>query len=114
MTDNLSPARHIIETTCAHATPRSHNPEVYVEGTWGRLKVDRFDGHVYGLYDAPECPNGERGYHDIVRVDVAEWKHTYPNEEFNGCDILDIGYWMADGTYEPPVLDWRYENNLIP
>jgi hypothetical protein len=42
----------------------------------------------------------------IVRFDLAEYRTAYPNYE-GDTDILDIGYWMADGKYEPPEPEFR-------
>ena len=54
---------------------------------------------------------GTGGYkkaHLPVRVDVAEWKARYPGEDVAaGHDILDFGYWMKNGKYEPPCEGWR-------
>lgn len=47
------------------------------------------------------------GYPDIVRVDVDEYRRAYPDEEVDTVDILDIGYWLTDGRYEPPEPDYR-------
>jgi len=47
---------------------------------------------------------------DIVRVDVEEWKRTYPGEEVAAWhDILDFGTWSRDGRYAGPDPEWRRE-----
>jgi hypothetical protein len=96
--------------TCAFSTPPAKRKPVPVSGSWGTIRVDPYDGWVVQLTDEPyEYKDGERGYRDIERFDIAEWLKFYPNEEFNGCDILDIGYWLKDGTYEPPCGGFREE-----
>jgi hypothetical protein len=94
-----------------HATPRTQRQTASVTGSWGTLIVDPFDGHVFRLENEPtEYEAGETGYRDIVRIDIAEWLKAYPNEsEFKGADILDVGHWFRDGTYEAPELEWRKE-----
>ena len=39
----------------------------------------------------------------VVRFDVEEFRQFY-NESPTSVDILDIGYWLDDGTYELPAL----------
>lgn len=83
-------------------------------GSWGAVEFDTTTGNVVALHDEPASyivENGveERGYRDIVKVDVAEWRKTYPNETLGDVDVLDVGYWIRGGSYEPPVEDWRAE-----
>lgn len=47
-----------------------------------------------------------------ARVDLAELKATY-GALSDMYDILDVGYWLADGTYEPPCLHWREERDQM-
>jgi hypothetical protein len=44
-----------------------------------------------------------------VKIDVEEWKRRYPGELPGGGthDVLDFGYWYADGRYEEPAEGWR-------
>lgn len=58
----------------------------------------------YAAFGNAACP-----YDDIVRFDVEEWRRTYPSEEPEGMDILDIGFWTPEGVYTGPELDWREE-----
>lgn len=46
---------------------------------------------------------------DINMFDLVEWKHYWQRNPDHDFDILDLGYWLKDGSYEPPVLDWRQE-----
>ena len=49
-----------------------------------------------------------------VRIDVAELAKAYPDETIANqtYDILDVGYWTADGRYEAPEEDFREELRL--
>lgn len=54
-------------------------------------------------------------FSSITRFDFGEYKRYYNTENApEHLDILDIGYWYADG-YEQPVESWREElrNNEI-
>jgi hypothetical protein len=45
-------------------------------------------------------------------VNTGEWHLRYPQERFDrqgSIDILDIGYWSADGVYTAPEESWRLE-----
>lgn len=82
-----------------------------VGGSHGELEVSVSSGYVLGC-DLIAEQDGE--YMDIVRFDIWEYAKEYPNETLGGShvDILDIGYWMIDGTYEPPREDWRNDYRL--
>ena len=52
--------------------------------------------------------------YDIDRFDLEEWKRTYPGETMPDCiDILDLGYWMKDGSYEEPCKAWREDRDQL-
>ena len=57
---------------------------------------------------------GENPDHAPVYIHVAEWKKYYGKtiEADQTFDILDFGYFMANGEYEGPALDWREEMGL--
>lgn len=59
--------------------------------------------------DGTAIENGD--YPEIDRINVAEWRATYPGEdpEKRSHDVLDWGFWSKDGTYTPPEEDWRVE-----
>ena len=60
-----------------------------------------------------QCSTGCDGcetINQIKRFDVSEWERFYPDQNFSEVghiDILDIGYWLENGAYEPPEADWR-------
>lgn len=70
----------------------------------GELKCDR-----NGVVVECACYQGGDEYiHRITKIDLDEYKATYGSIPiYNEFDILDIGYWTADGIYEPPCQDHR-------
>lgn len=55
-----------------------------------------------------------------VRVNVDELRaqevpdilqHHLKNGLLPEYDVLDVGFWMEGGTYEPPAEDWRKERD---
>jgi len=90
---------------------------VVISGSWGELEVDPETGEVlyyYPRYYDADALEGE-DYNKIARLDVQEWRETYPNREMAGDtvhDILDWGYWTVDGVYEPPCESYRMDLKL--
>jgi hypothetical protein len=91
---------------------------ITIGGSHGEMEVDPATGLILrtlytcaagGDHWCEECRN--LGYPEVVRFDVWEWATAYPDErlgeEITSIDILDIGYWCQDGTYEPAAYDWR-------
>ena len=48
----------------------------------------------------------EADYRNYVRFDLPEYKRHY-GELDTEYDILDLGFWKKDGSYEPPEKDFR-------
>lgn len=73
-----------------------------VRGSYGELLVDIETGNVVA-YFPDEGTDPSEGYGNIYRFDVPRYKtqNGTPDE----LDILDIGYWNNDGTYEPTELE---------
>lgn len=75
----------------------------------GELDFDPATGNVLGF--RPDHNGGEEGLAKVLRVDVEEWRATYPDEELKGVhNSLDFGFWYReyDGTsYSAPWGDWR-------
>ena len=71
----------------------------------GELCVDVATGLVdkgaSDYYDTDELKH-------ISQFDIEEFCVFWNCEPQEG-DILDFGYWMDDGTYEPPAMDWRLD-----
>lgn len=70
-----------------------------VAGSAGRLKVNRETGRIVHYDEAGEHEAGE-GYDNIEKFDVASCTRPESIETFGEVDILSIGYWYSDGTYE--------------
>ena len=50
---------------------------------------------------------------NVVRFDLNEWDNWYegftnnPSPKPSEFDVLELGFWNADGTYNPPSTEWR-------
>ena len=78
--------------------------------SYGTLVFDADTGAVF-----PEQVSLDPDFGEIpVKVDVEEWNRRYPGQDIClGNDILDYGFWFADGRYVPPAEEWRKENEPI-
>lgn len=86
-----------------------------VHGSHGDLIVDSATGDVIE-YNLPRDEDGTESddYRAITRFDVPEllrWQAVhFPTDRLTqGMDILSIGYWSVDGSYEPAEPDYRRE-----
>lgn len=71
--------------------------EFYVSGSGGYLVCCTSTGKVLDVYLS--CKTEDTNYNQIDRVDTT----GYWFKEGDNFDILDVGYWMKDGTYEPKI-----------
>lgn len=94
---------------------------ITIESSWGMVTTDDV-GNVVELDVLEIDDKGERCYLlDIAKFDVAEWDKFYENK-FNEpspkpseFDVLDLGYWLKNGTYVEPDQKWRdemYDENI--
>ena len=59
---------------------------------WGQRNESEYDGDVLK---------------DIERFDLKEYKSRWHDEsETDTLDILELGYWITDGSYIPPLFYW--------
>ena len=72
--------------------------EFYVEGSQGWLACDNVTGKVIHMYDNIE---GNSDYVNIERIDL-EGEYF---KEGQTVDILWVGYWLKNGTYEPAIVE---------
>lgn len=86
--------------------------EVY--GSWGPFQVNARTGVVVTPVHERLCIDETEGgtydgYARIARVNLAEFEAYWGEDpaSHSSIDILDLGYWTLDGTYEPPDLRWR-------
>lgn len=83
-----------------------------VTGEYGHLTADPHTGKVLSVeVDAtsPFVTAAATGYHNITVFDVEELQRAYPGKQLTGgsIDILDVGFWSKDGSYEAPDAEWR-------
>lgn len=85
------------------------SPRVIIRSSHGEFRVDAatgkpvtWDPHYFASADAKALGR-------IDRFDFTEWERHYgkPIASISPIDILDLGYWLDDGTYEGPDHDWR-------
>lgn len=92
------------------AQPRT----ITVWGNYGELDIHRETGEVLSYQPADDTTPD---YADIVRFDVAEYQAwlasttvtTATWDQIESIDVVDIGFWSKDGSYEPPVAEHRDE-----
>jgi hypothetical protein len=83
-----------------------------VHSSHGTLEIDD-TGKVTGIIadgktGAIILPNeGLSFLFTIERFNLKEYGEHYSESGHTEFDILDLGYWTTDGTYEPPVEQWR-------
>ena len=111
----LTPAgiRTVIESGVLLEQQRqSPGPVAAARGSWGEFECDAKTGAVLGpIYGIgatdPEFDHGTAP----VRIDVAELRSTYPDEEIGAqsYNVLDLGFTTAAGEQVEPDQDWREE-----
>lgn len=80
------------------------------ESSWGEITCDK-DGNVIEVTGDEEC-RGERNYlFDIAKIDLVEYEkflNSIDQElDHDSDDILSVGFWKKDNTYNEPDKDWR-------
>jgi hypothetical protein len=80
------------------------------ESSWGYISCDK-DGNVISI-DGEEEIRGERNYlFDIAKFDLVEYGKFCESKNIvmgeYGDDILAVGFWKKDGSYEQADVDWR-------
>lgn len=83
-----------------------------VHSSQGTLEVDdtgKVTGIIYNGKTGPVTIDLETITYllSIERFNLSEYAEYYGKEDDEEFDILDLGYWTTDGTYEPPVEEWR-------
>ena len=86
---------------------------ITIGSSWGEVTTDD-EGNVLELDVLEIDEDGERCYLlDIAKFDIAEWDKWYedkfkePSPKPSDFDVLDLGYWRKDGSYEPADENWR-------
>jgi hypothetical protein len=80
------------------------------ESSWGEITCAK-DGVVLRVYGDEEI-RGERNYlFDIAKIDLVEYEkflNSIDQElDHDSDDILSVGFWKKDNTYNEPDKDWR-------
>lgn len=80
------------------------------ESSWGEITCAK-DGVVLKVEGVEEI-RGERNYlYDIVKIDLVEYEkflNSIDQElDHDSDDILSVGFWKKDNTYNEPDHDWR-------
>lgn len=83
-----------------------------VHSSGGTLRIRLDTGELVGMTDVVD-KGYSRTFLNITRFDLDEYREYYTDvgdsHADDSFDILDLGYWLEDGTYEPPAQDWRNE-----
>jgi hypothetical protein len=89
---------------------------ITIESSWGEVTTDD-EGNVLELDVLKIDEDGERCYLlDIAKFDIAEWDKWYEDKFKEASpkpadfDVLSLGYWRKDGSYEPADKSWRDED----
>jgi len=112
-------ARDIVEAESAKSFIRrkSGTKESFnITSSHGRFTVKR-DGVVLAWH--PFNPNDPEAvdYLKIVKFNISEYVDFWEKNgetrsdllNASNIDILDVGFWQLDGSYEPPDMSWRKE-----
>lgn len=80
--------------------PIARTQRFTLRGTYGDFVVDGRGVRVGPI---------ENVYPYMVRIDLAEYRATYPKNTINEADVCDVAFWDADGNYEHASPDYREE-----
>jgi hypothetical protein len=83
-----------------------------LESSWGFVTILTPMGIILET-NVCEIPNEKCYILDIERFDIAEFNDWFFRRygwqpQLDSIDILELGYWLKDGTYVP-ASNWRYE-----
>ena len=80
------------------------------ESSWGEIDCDE-DGNVMEIRGDEYSREGEKNYlFDISRFDLVEYGKFCESKNITmgeADDILSVGFWKKDNTYNEPDHDWR-------
>ena len=81
-----------------------------VSSTFGKFRFDVTTGMVVGDASLEDRDD------PILKVDIDEYRTTYPDRNMSPgdeFDILNFGYFLTSGRYETPAFDWREEKDFM-
>jgi hypothetical protein len=83
-----------------------------LESSWGFVTILTPTGAILET-NCSDLPNEKCYILDIEKFDIAEFNDWFFRRygwqpPLDSIDILELGYWLKDGTYVAPS-NWRYE-----
>ena len=90
--------------------PIKNEEFITFESSWGYISCDK-DGNILNI-DGEEEIDGARSYlYDIAKIDLVEYGKFCESQNIvmgeYGDDILSVGFWRKDGSYEVADKDFR-------
>lgn len=85
---------------------------ITIESSWGTINCDDngnvIERHLLTEYEGEECY-----LNNATKFDLKEWDEFYeqlrkePSPKPAHFDVLELGFWNADGTYNKADNEWR-------
>ena len=111
--------RHVVCEQCEGSFNVGGDVEVFMtfHSSWGEIDCDS-EGNVLEIRGDEYASDGERSYlYDIAKFDLVEFGKFCENENITmgeADDILVIGFWKKDDTYNEGDRDWRKSGDTPP
>jgi len=111
-----SMGRHMVCESCEGSFNIGGDVFMTFESSWGTITCDTLGNVIEVIGDEESC--GERNYlFDIEKIDLIEYGkflNSIGQElDHDEDDILSVGFWKKDNTYNAPDHDWR-KNMFTP
>jgi hypothetical protein len=111
-----SMGKHMVCESCEGSFNIGGDVFMTFESSWGTITCDTLGNVIEVIGDEESC--GERNYlFDIEKIDLIEYGkflNSIGQElDHDEDDILSVGYWKKDNTYNAPDHDWR-KNMFTP
>jgi hypothetical protein len=111
-----SMGKHMVCESCEGSFNIGGDVFMTFESSWGTITCDTLGNVIEVIGDEESC--GERNYlFDIEKIDLIEYGkflNSIGQElDHDEDDILSVGFWKKDNTYNEPDHDWR-KNMFTP
>jgi hypothetical protein len=111
-----SMGKHMVCESCEGSFNVGGDVFMTFESSWGTITCDKEGNVIEVIGDEESC--GERNYlFDIEKIDLIEYGkflNSIGQElDHDEDDILSVGFWKKDNTYNEPDHDWR-KNMFTP
>jgi hypothetical protein len=111
-----SMGKHMVCESCEGSFNVGGDVFMTFESSWGTITCDTLGNVIEVIGDEESC--GERNYlFDIEKIDLIEYGkflNSIGQElDHDEDDILSVGFWKKDNTYNAPDHDWR-KNMFTP